>query len=142
MTAQREFNHPLIILSKISSIVKNMLNLLAKLHQWLIIDLGRHAKNIGHVILGLCAALKTFDFINAIRTFTTASPLDIKDESIKMIQQCAQIAMLPCDCGMFISIAASPALNILGGVVSVMGLSVVLVTSFWQFNRFQINAEA
>jgi|GEM_PF-2693065 len=137
-----EFNHPISILSGLTSIVEASLYFTCQLEELAVINLGRHAKNIGLAGIALYTAATTFNFIDSIRCFVEASATSVRDEAVNLLQSFAYLISLPFDCGIGMSLHAAPALSIFGAVIYLIGSVIIIGTNVWQFHSINVDTKA
>ncbi len=137
----KEFNHPIAIVSGLTSAAEAALYFVTQLEELFVVNLGRHATNIGLAGIALYAAATTFNFIDSIRCFVEASAATVRDEAVNLLQSFAYLISLPFDCGIGMSVNAAPALSIFGAVIYLIGSLIIIATNIWQFHSINIDTK-
>lgn len=136
--------HPLSIATMLSLIAGRILGFITTLHNLLVYNLGKHAKQISHAVTGCYTALVTFGLADAMRSYWKANPSnseEMQDATVDLIQNSAYVVMHPFECGVGMSATAHPALGIVGSVVSIVGSIAIIWMHLFQAKGFRIDPE-
>ncbi len=131
------YRHPLAIATALSAIAARVLGFVSSLHNMLVVNLGKHAQHVSSATIALWTAVSTLGFIDAIHSYVNAKPAELREATINLVQSTAFLVTNPFECGMGMVGSVAPALGIVGGVISLVGAAVIIVTNVLQFGGFE-----
>ncbi|MCH9610999.1 MAG: hypothetical protein S4CHLAM81_03110 [Chlamydiales bacterium] len=137
-----KMHSPLTVATILSLMAGRVLGFVNTLHNLKVVDLGKkHAPRISNATTVAFTALITLGLVGAIHRFAQAKAENMKSAAVDLVQSVSYVVMHPFECGLGMGSNVAPALGIVGGVVSAVAATAIIVTHIFQAKGFRVDPD-